>query len=335
MRLIVAAWTIAVAVFSSSGARPVAQQRPVATPDYCILSVEEERGLLAILRRDGTRVASVPIGGRPHEIEVSSDGATAYVTQFGIADYDHRIGTPGTKVVEAALQSARVTGVFALPAGSRGPHGVKLRPHSRELFVNTEVDGDRMFVFDAKTRRLRRSFGLPPGTHNFIFAPDGRTLFSFAGKGGLSKVDATSGEIAATIDGGSPIRGLAFTRAGELLASARGELLVIDALSFKLKRRMLAPVHGQLLYPTQLASGDFAVPAMDDNGIVIFTPGSARFIPTGKAPIIVRQASDGLIYVANVDDTYLSTLTALGVPLAHINGVLTPNGLAFAPCPAQ
>ena len=145
MRLRVAAWTIAVAVSAPSGARPGAEQRPVATLDYCILSVEEERGQFAILRRDGTRVASVPIGGRPHEIEVSSDGTTAYVTQFGIADYDHRIGTPGTKVVEAALQSARATGVFALPAGSRGPHGVKLRPHSRELFVNTEVDGDRMF----------------------------------------------------------------------------------------------------------------------------------------------------------------------------------------------
>ena len=246
-----------------------------------------------------------------------------------------RIGTPGAKIVEVSLRSARATGAFNLPAGSRGPHGIKLRPHSGELFVNTEVDGDRMFVFDTKTRKLERSFLLPAGTHNFVFAPDGRSLFSFAGKGGLSKIDATTGRIAATIDGGSPIRGLAFTRAGELVASARGELLVIDAVAFKLERRLPAPVHGQLLYPTQLANGDFAVPAMDDNGIVIFTRGSARFIPTGKAPIIVRQAPDGLLYVANVDDTYLSKLTARGAPIAHIDGVLTPNGLAFTHCSAK
>lgn len=335
MRFMIARSAIVVGL-SALWATPAAsgQLTPQKT-HYCVLSVEEDRGQLAILQRSGARLASVPIGERPHEIEVSNDGATAYVTQFGIADYDHRIGTPGNKVVRVDLRTARISGTYQIPAGSLGPHGVKLRPRNRELYVNTEIGGNRMFVFDVTTRRLKRSFELPSGTHNFVFSVDGDTLFSFAGKGGLSKIDATSGKIARVIDGGSPIRGLVLTRAGDLLASARGEVLVIDTHTFELKSRLKAPVPGQLLYPTQLASGDLAVPAMDDNGVVFFSHGSARFVPTGKAPIFARQAPDGRIYVANVDDTYLSILGAKGDQVSHVDGVLTPNGLAFAECPTR
>ena len=44
----------------------------------------------------GKRIGSVAVGLKPHEIELSTDGKTAYVSNFGISDYDYRIGTPGT-----------------------------------------------------------------------------------------------------------------------------------------------------------------------------------------------------------------------------------------------
>lgn len=332
MRLVITALLAAAVGSAPSAAWVAATPIRAAKVDYCVLSVEEDRGQLAILKPDGRRVASVPIGERPHEVEVSRSGATAYVTQFGIADYDHRIGAPGNKIIEVNLRTASVVGTFTIPTGSLGPHGVKLRPGSGELFVNTEVNGDKMFVFDTDTRLVRRSFALPKGTHNFIFSSDGRTLYSFAGKGGLSKLDAVSGRIAGTIDAGSPIRGLALNSAGEVLASGRGEVLIIDH-AFRVTRRLKAPVGGQLLYLTQLANGDLAVPAMNDNGIVIFFARRTKFVRTGRAPIFARQAPDGLIYVANVEDTYLSVLSPSGKRISRIDGVLTPNGLAFAGCP--
>ena len=300
---------------------------------YCILVVEEDRGQLTILKPDGSRVGAVKIGERPHEVEVTPDWSTAYVSQFGIADYDHKIGTPGTRVVQVSLKSAKIVGDFTMPGGSRGPHGLKLRPHSQELFVNTEVGGDRMFVFDTRTRTVKRSFAVPAGTHNFIFTDDGRWLISFAGKGGVSKIEARSGKIFRTEDLGSPIRGLAFAKNGDVLASARGELIILDRQTLDVKLRLTAPVHGQLLYLQQLANGELAAPAMDDQGVVFFSGRTTRFVPTGKGALFVRQAPDGLIYVPNIDDTYVSVLNASGTLRRKITGLLTPNGIAFSRCP--
>lgn len=321
------------AVASLGWAQPAALAASMRERQYCVLSVEEEPGELAILRPDGGRVAALPMGRRPHEVEVSPNGEKAYVTQFGIADYDNRVGSPGDRVIEVSLGTAKISGVFHLPVGSLGPHGVKLRPGTNELFVNTEVGGDRMSVFDVRTRRLIRYFSIPVGTHNFIFSRKGDVLFSFAGKGGVSKLNSDDGKLLGSIDAGSPVRGLILSRSGDLVASARGEILIIDVDAFHVKRHVVAPVNGQLVYPTELTNGDLAVPAMEDNGVVFFTGVSTRLVFTGKTPLFARQAPDGLIYVANVNDSYLTVLDAAGRPVSKITGISTPNGLAFAPCP--
>lgn len=301
---------------------------------YCILVVEEDRGQLTILKPTGTQVAAVPMGLRPHEVEVTPDRSTAYVSEFGIADYDHMIGTPGTRVVEVSLKSASIVGDFTMPKNARGPHGIKLRPNQPELFVNTEVGGDRMFVFDTRSRAVKQSFAVPVGTHNFIFSKDGRWLFSFAGKGGVSKIDARSGAISRTEDLGSPVRGLAWAKNGDLLASARGEVVILDQSTLDVKRRLRAPVHGQLLYLEQLANGDVAAPAMDDGGVVFFSGRASRFVPTGKGALFVRQAPDGDLYVPNIDEKYMSVLDGSGMLRRKIGGLMAPNGIAFSRCPS-
>ena len=140
--------------------------------DFCILTAEERGTGLAIIQPDGELLARVQVGSWPHEVEVSRDGRTAYVTQFGITDYDSRIGTPGDHVSRIDLASARETGRYALPEGLRAPHGVKLRPSSDELFVNAEAGHDTMLVYDADSRRLLRTFPLEKGSHNFVFSSE-------------------------------------------------------------------------------------------------------------------------------------------------------------------
>ena len=306
-------------------------------PLDCVLSVEETAGTLAIVDAGGAATVRIPLGERPHEVAVSADGKTAYVSQFGIADYDNRIGTPGDRVIEVDLAQARRTADFVLPSPARGPHGVKLRPGTNELFVNAEVGGDKMFAFDTQSRRLLRSFSLPKGTHNFVFSADGASLYSFAGADGASRIDAGDGSILASQNPGSAIRGLFFTEAGTVLASAKGEVLELRADDLSIIRRLPAPRPGQFVYLEQWPDGMIVAPSLSDDGVAIFPAdgGPARFVATGKTPIIVRRGPDGLIYVSNVEDDHVSILSAEGEPLRTISNLVAPNGLDFGLCPSE
>jgi len=308
------------------------------TAQSCLLSVEETAGTLAIVDSQGEVVKRVTIGERPHEVAVSPDRRLAYVSQFGIADYDSRIGTPGDRVVEIDLITGARSGDFVLPADVRGPHGVKLRPGgSDELFVNAEVGGDTMLVFDRVSHHLLRRFPLPAATHNFIFSQDGASIFSFAGAAGASRIDARDGRVLARQYPGSPIRGLFVTSGGMVLASARGEILELRPADLAIIRRLPAPRPGQFVYLEQWPDGMIAAPSLADGGVAIFPPdgGPARFAATGKTPIIVRRGPDGLIYVANVEDDHISVIDAQGETVRTITGLTAPNGLAFGFCPRK
>ena len=114
---------------------------------FSILAVEEMLGRVTILASaDPRQRVSIPVGFKPHEIVVSADGKTAYVSNFGLNDADNRNGTPGDTVSVIDIENARVRTELHLPYGLKAPHGLGFRPqHSRELFVNAE-QGDQMVV---------------------------------------------------------------------------------------------------------------------------------------------------------------------------------------------
>jgi hypothetical protein len=302
---------------------------------FCIVAAEEQGTGVVILKPDGKLVARVEVGRWPHEVEVSSDGTTAFVSQFGITDYDSRIGTPGDHVSRIDLATARETGRFMLPDGLRAPHGIKLRPGSAELFVNAEAGGDTMLVHDSVSGRLLRSFPLTSGSHNFVFSPDGRFVFVFAGIEGVQKYDAFTGRQLATRKLATPVRGLRLAGAEVIAAAGKGEVTLLDTGTLALKARLPSPIAGQLVYLEALPDGAIIAPSIADNGVGWFAPGGgSRFIRTGKGALGVRLAPNGRLYVANVDDDHLTVLSSSGHVLGQIgHGIQGPNGLAFGVCP--
>jgi len=132
------------------------------------------------------------IGERPHEVVITPDLKVALVSQFGIADYDNRIGTLGDRIVQVDLKTGVASGAFVLPEEVRGPHGVKLRPLDYcELFIIAEVGGGTMPVFDVATHRLLRRHSLPEVTHEFMFSSDGAAIHGFGGGKDASKLAAS------------------------------------------------------------------------------------------------------------------------------------------------
>lgn len=302
---------------------------------FCIVAAEEQGTGIVILKPNGKLIARVEVGRWPHEVEVSSDGRTAFVSQFGITDYDSRIGTPGDHVSRIDLATARETGRFVLPNGLRAPHGVKLRPATAELFVNAEAGGDTMLVYDSLNRLLLRSFPLTKGSHNFVFSPDGRFVFVFAGIEGVAKYDAVTGKQITTRKLATPVRGLRLAGAELIAAAGQGEVTLLYTDTLAVKARLGSRIAGQFVYLEALPDSSIIAPSIGDNGVEWFPPaGGSRFIETGKGALGVRLAPNGRLYVANVDDDHLTVLSSSGHVLGQIgHGILGPNGLAFGICP--
>lgn len=164
-----------------------------------VLVVQEGPGkVVSFSTDDPLHRKVIEVGEKPHEIELTPDGRTAFVSNFGLLEVNHQIGTPGTTVSVLDVERGIERGRFNLPTSSAAPHGLKLRPpQHRELFTNAEQGSEEMIVFDADTGTVLRTFGLPHGVHNFIFDKDGAALFAFTTENDVMRIDPDHGTVVA------------------------------------------------------------------------------------------------------------------------------------------
>jgi DNA-binding beta-propeller fold protein YncE len=305
---------------------------------YSILAVEEMLGRVTILASaDPQRRVSVPVGFKPHEIVVSADGKTAYVSNFGLNDADNRNGTPGDTVSVIDIEHARVRTELHLPHGLKAPHGLGFRPqHSGQLFVNAE-QGDQMVVFDALKNQVKRAFVLPVGIHNFVFSKDGDALFAFASAGSIYRIDSESGQVRISRDMGSPVRGIAWTHDGQqLIAAVKGEIVILNPIDLSTVKQFPLPGASQPFYCAASADGRMIfVPSVIDGTVTVLSPLDGAVIQTlsvGTPLRVVLSPDPELAYVANVSPKG-SSITVLHIPSLEtedIFGLRDVNGLAFS-----
>jgi len=140
---------------------------------YLILLVEESDNSLGIYDSvDGQEVGRVRLSLWPHEIAISPDGRTAYVSNFGLRDYDLNLGFAGNAIsvidIPNRVETHRLyTATDEYPYW--GPHGVKVSPDGKHLYVNVErvagvrernpdtvpgQDPTKLLVFDLETRKI-------------------------------------------------------------------------------------------------------------------------------------------------------------------------------------
>jgi DNA-binding beta-propeller fold protein YncE len=201
---------------------------PLAYPQTAVV-VEEGLGrVVEADTRDPDCRAEIAVGLKPHEIALSPDGRTAYVSNFGLLEANFKVGVAGKTISVIDVARAAEIRKFTLPDGPlAAPHGVKLRPNATELFTNAEI-GDTMLVFDTNSGKILRTFPVPPGVHNFIFSPDGSALYAFSIKGQVFRIDAATGKMEVTASIESP-RGLAWAAGNaSLIVSGKGQLRFLD-----------------------------------------------------------------------------------------------------------
>lgn len=317
------------------------------TQDFLLVVVEQESGKVSFYDSNNGRLAgSVQVEFKPHEIEISQDSKTAFISNFGLEDYDRTIGEPGTSVsvidIPAMAEKSRfmtykseeknLSGVNI----SKAPHGVKLRPPlEKELFVNAEV-GDSMLVYHPASGQIVRSFPVPPGTHNFIFSPQGDTLWLIAGANGVFRVNPESGEITGHFPTTTPARGLIFTIDQQyLLVSAKNEIYLLHPMQLTLYKHFKDLGVDQIIYSAHTPDGKYILaPCPYDSKVLVidFETGKVvKRLQAGKAPINVQIDPSGeRAFVANALDDHVSVITLKTFAIKPFCKALKPNGMGFA-----
>jgi len=300
-----------------------------------ILAVVEQSGSVDFYDAvSGDRLGGTPVDVNAHEITLSADGNTAYVSNFGIQDYDETIGIPGDSISIINTHTFQETG--RLSTGTKNaPHGVKIRPnHPDELYVNTEIDG-KIIVFNVVSQNIKKTLNAPAGTHNFIFSEDGNTLWLIAGANGVTKMDPESGQVLGEYHTDTPIRGLEYTPDQKsLMASAKNQIRFFDPESLETLHTIDNLGVDQFLYSAMTPDGKTIVaPAVWNNEILIIdtkTDQVIKRIVTGVNPVtVVIDAKGRYAYVSNARNSHVAKIDLKTFTVKDIDTKAGPNGLVL------
>jgi len=252
---------------------------PLTAQSPTLLVVNKAENSLAVIDTvTGKAISRVATGDGPHEVALSADGRTAYVTNYGAQ-------APGSSLSVIDLAAGKELRRVDL-GGLRRPHGLIVRGTS--VYFTTEVNrtlarydaaagvvdwimgtgeaGTHMVVAtpdagvlftsnigsDSVTRLARSTdsagwtvtrIPVGRGPEGIDLSPDGRELWTAHSRdGGVSVVDVSTGKVTQTFDIGTKRSNrLVFTHDGRTVLVSdldAGELIVIDAAARKVVKRL-------------------------------------------------------------------------------------------------
>ncbi|MCB0715719.1 MAG: YncE family protein [Chitinophagaceae bacterium] len=319
------------------------QKEQATTADtFQVLVVEQGRNQVKLFDSNGQLLDSCQVGFNPHEIEYDSANNKVYVSNFGVEDYDNTIGTPGTSLSVINLQDLSIAALWPTYRNNitvtdtcKGPHGLKLRPPSKkELYVNVEF-GDLMLVYDTETGRIKRSFPLAKGVHNFQFSATGKTIWAIAGANGIYKYDADNGKETGHFATATPVRGLTFTaKQQNVILSCRNEIYILRSKDLHMQKHFTHLGVKQIIYSCISPDGRLLfAPCPYDNLVLVIdlkTGDIQKRIPTGKAPIYVRIGpNQKQAFVSNALDNDMTVIDLSDFSTHSFGQVYKPNGFLF------
>lgn len=273
------------------------------------------------------------VGFLPHEITYDPISKNCYVTNFGLQDYDIRIGKPGNSIaVFNPWLSKYVKTIYTTGDTSKGnaPHGIKVRPGStRELYVNVEVGGDSMFIYDLASYSLKRKFPLPKNSHNFIFSAGGNKLWVMAATEGVFELNPGDGSVLHQQRFPSPIRGLCPGK-DWIVASGKNEVFLLSKADLHVIKHFANLNVGQILYSAVTPDQKYILcPAVNENVVLIIDARSGKVLQrlnTLKAPINIQVTKD-FAYVSHDEDNCITTINLKDLKTSHIFKAAGTNGL--------
>ncbi len=146
--------------------------RAAETPAAALLVLEKEQNTLVIVDPGSLKiVARVPVGNDPHEVAVSDDGKTAYISNYGMS----RGGGGGATISVVDLVAQKPLPAIDLGA-LRAPHGLAFA--GGKLYFTAE--GAKVVCrYDPATQKIDWVMGTGQNrTHMVLVSKDLKTVFT-------------------------------------------------------------------------------------------------------------------------------------------------------------
>lgn len=296
-----------------------------------LLVLNKGEATLAIIDPAAAKVvATIPTGEGPHEVEVSSDGRLAFVSNYGARDPGNTLSV----IDLAARKELRRVELGEL----RRPHGLAVS--TGHVYFTSEAS-KLIGRYDPAANRVDWQFETgQQGTHMVTASRDGAKLFtSNMGSNNISIIErgADKAWSQTLVNVGAGPEGLDVSPDGRELWTAHsrdGSVSIIDVASKKVTQtldagtkrsnRLKFTPDGRLVLISDLGSGE----------LVIFdarTRAQRARLPLGRAPVGILIVPDGSrAYVAVAGDNKLAVidLKTLTVSATIATGK-EPDGMAW------
>lgn len=311
----------------------------------CITVTHAQKGALVAVQspkdsvilfdlQSGKKKGQIKVGFLPHEVTYDPVSRKCFISNFGLYDYDIHRGRPGSSL--SVIDPWRMKYIATIYTASdtakgNGPHGIKVRPGKKqELYVNVEINGDSMLVYDTETFRLKRKFPLPKSSHNFVFSNDGLKLWVMAAGEGVYELNPETGNMLHRQTFSSPIRGLALGK-NWIVASGKNEVFLLSKDDLHVIKQFSNLGVGQILYSNITPDQKILLcPAVSENVLLIIDVKTGKVmhkLATYKAPINV-QIRGNTAYVSHDEDDFITAInlktftTSLAMPVYGTNGLI-------------
>lgn len=264
-----------------------------------VLNKSEFRAVL-IDPATGTVLARLPTGHGAHEVVVSPDGRTAYVSNFGPFGHyppgDETHKQPGNTITVIDVVNRVVKATWDLGTHT-GPHGSLVSHDGKSVFVTTETP-QSVLELDAATGKILHVWPTnQQRTHLIVTTPDEKKSYTTNTiSGSVSVIDRTTGAVK-VLPTGPGSEGIAISPDGREVwigVRAGDKVAVISTAT------------------------DEIVTTFESGGK---GPSRVKFSPDGKEVWVANSTSNQVVVFDSHDSKMLATL-----PMP--NG---PSGMVFAP----
>jgi YVTN family beta-propeller protein len=259
-------------------------------------------------RATGKTIKKLPTGLQPHEVEVSTDGKYAVVTNYGDKD------NPGNTLSVYDIKKAALAKTIDLGENTR-PHGMDWIPNTQKLLVTTEGSNSLLVVHIGKGEIIQKLNTNQEVSHMVAGSHNGNHAYvSSIRTGNVTVFNLKSGELVKQLYSGKGAEGIAVSPNGEeLWVTNRGEntLSVFNTQTLELIKK--------------IDCGDFPI--------------RSKFSPDGKK-FVVSNAQSGEIAVFDAQKKQLIKKIKLTPPVpedkdperyfAEFEGTSVPIGLVVA-----
>lgn len=345
-------WLVLVVVLGlAAGAGPAS-----AGPGKVYVADEEGDTVTVLDAASFAKLATIPVGREPHNVQVSPDGRWAWVTINYAVEATrkeaekHPAGAMPKQEHEAMTQAGQVwvidtatDQVAAKIPGGKHPAHVVLSPDGRFAFV-TNGGENTVSVVDASARTMIATVPVGAYPHGIRVSPDGREAYVANLKGGtVSVIDTEARKEVARIAVGKGPAQVGFTPDGRtafVSLSQENAVALIDPAARKVVKKVPVGTIPIQVYATPDSrlllvanQGSKKAPGRTVSVIDLTRLEVVKTVETGAGAHGVVVSADGRY--AFVTNTYASTVSVIDVAGLKVVGSVPvgkgPNGISVTP----